>query len=91
MLVKVPETEVWLVAAAPPVKPEPEGADQLYVVPAGTKVEGGASTGVTEKDPPLQIVAVWLGMSGFGLMVTVAVKLDPVHVPEVGVTVKRAV
>ncbi len=54
-------------------------------------VVGGALEGITEKVPPLQIVAGWLGMSGLGLMVTVTVKLVPGQPPADGVMVYTAV
>ena len=41
--------------------------------------------------PPLQIVELIAEIAGIGLMVTVTVKVEPVHVPEVGVTVYTAV
>jgi len=75
---------------APPVNPVPAGIPQLYVVPTGTIVVGGALTGVTEKGSPLQIVAGWVGMRGTGLIVTVIVRGFPMQFPEapdVGVTV----
>jgi hypothetical protein len=50
-------------------------------------VRGGLLAGVIVKDPPLHMVAVWTGMIGLGLMVTITVKLVPVQVPETGVTV----
>ena len=58
----------------------------MYVVPAGT-IFPPPSVGVTVKAPPLQIVAVWLVTDGCGLTVTVTVKLLPVQLPDVGVTV----
>jgi hypothetical protein len=93
LLVSVPVIDAPL-PAAPPVKPTPAGAPHAYVVPAGTMVTGGALTGVTVKVPPLQIVAVWLGITGFGFMVTVTVNVAPTQLPaapDVGVTVYVAV
>jgi hypothetical protein len=53
------------------------------------------STGVTEKLPPLQIVAVIGFITGLGLTVTVTVKVAPGQFPsaadDVGVTVYVAV
>jgi hypothetical protein len=54
-------------------------------------VAGGALDGLTEKVPPLQIVAGWFGMTGFGFMVTVTVKLAPGQPPADGVMVYTAV
>lgn len=39
------------------------------------------------KDPAEQIVDVCVRTVGFGFTVTVTLKLDPVHEPDVGVTV----
>jgi hypothetical protein len=55
------------------------------VVPAGTI--SVPLVGVTEKVPPLQIVAVLFAIVGFGLTVTVTVNGVPLHVPDLGVTV----
>jgi hypothetical protein len=44
-------------------------------------------TGVTLNDVPLQTVTVLLVITGFGLTVTVAEKLLPVHAGPTGVTV----
>jgi hypothetical protein len=71
---------------APPVKPVPEGASQLYVVPAGT-VPLVASTGVTVNAIPLLTVIVIGRMAGFGLTVTFNSKSGPGHPPTEGVTV----
>jgi len=35
----------------------------------------------------MQMVAVWFGITGVGLTVTVIVKVSPVQFPETGVTV----
>tara|TARA_R110002020_G_scaffold163582_1_gene349670 strand:- start:89 stop:355 length:267 start_codon:yes stop_codon:yes gene_type:complete len=43
--------------------------------------------GFTVKVSPLQIVGVWVGMTGLGLTLTVTVNVFPTQVPEVGVTV----
>ena len=45
---------------------------QVYVVFKGTTVVPEL-VGVTVNDPPLQIVAVWFGITGFGFTVTVMV------------------
>ena len=57
---------------------------------AGTIVDGVGtpSDGDIVKVPPLQIVAVWFGITGVGFTVTVTVNDDPMQVPaapEVGV------
>ena len=44
-------------------------------------------TGVDVKLPALQIVAVIAVIAGLGFTVTVTVKVAPVQLPEVGVTV----
>ena len=73
--------------AAPPVMPPvTNGAGQLYVVPAGI-TPLVMLTGVTEKGVPLQADAVMLIIVAAGRTVTINVKLAPVHVPIVGVTV----
>ena len=89
---------VWLIeatpmsCAVPPViPPVTTGTGQVYVVPVGTIVAavGTLLTGVTAKRVPLQIVAVWAGISGLGLTVTVIVNVDPTQdpaAPDVGVT-----
>ena len=79
-----------MVADNPPVKPAPVGADQLYVVPAGT-VPFVPFTGVTVKPIPLQVVAVIAVITATGFTVTVTVNGVPVQVPDVGVTVYVAV
>ena len=73
--------------AAPPVKPPvTTGAGQLYVVPTST-IPFTPFTGVAEKPFPLHIVDVIAVMAEVGLTVTVTVKLLPVQLPDVGVTV----
>ena len=60
---------------------------------AGTivAVVGVEFTKVVVKAVPLQIVAVCAGITGFGFTVAVTVKVAPVQLPEVGVTVYVAV
>ena len=85
-LLSVPVILAWLVPAAPPVMPPVTvGADHEYVVPPGTM--SVPFTGVRLKLPPLQIVCVFAAMVGVGLTVTVTVKVEPVQLPDVGVTV----
>ena len=62
-------------------------------MPDGTivAVVGLAFTRLVVKAAPLQIVAVWFGITGFGFTVTTTVNVAPVQVPEVGVTVYVAV
>jgi hypothetical protein len=92
---KLPLISARLVPLAPPVTPPvTSGTGQEYVVPAGTRVLGGVLTGFTLNAFPIQIAAVWLGITGLGLMVTVTVKGLPMQLPaapDVGVTVYVAV
>ena len=46
-------------------------------MPAGTIVVGCAFAGVIVKDPLPHIVAVWLGITGVGLTVTITVNVEP--------------
>ena len=63
----------------PPVRPPvTAGADQLYVVPAGT-IPLVPVTGVEVKPVPPQVVAVMAVMAGVGFTVTVTVKVEPTH------------
>ena len=71
----------------PPVMlPVTDGAGQVYVVPVGT-IPLVTSIGVDVKPVPPQVVEVIAVIAGFGFTVTVSVKVDPVQLPEVGVTV----
>ena len=84
-LVSVPVIFAAADPAAPPViPPVTAGADQLYVVPAGTM--SVPLTGVTVNITALQVVAVLAAIEGTGLTVTVTVKGEPVQLPAVGVT-----
>jgi hypothetical protein len=75
------------VPEVPPVNPPVTvGADQLYVVPAGT-TPLVPFTGVTENPVLPQVVAVMFVIAGVGFTVTVTVNVFPEQVPEVGVTV----
>jgi hypothetical protein len=85
VLVSVPPILAPL-PAAPPLNPAPAGAPQLYVVPTGT-IPLVTFTGVTENAVPPQTVAVMLVTAGFGFKVTVTVKVEPVQLPDFGVTV----
>ena len=58
----------------------------VYCVPAGT-ISLPPLVGAIVKAFPEQIVCVLLAISGLGLTVAVKVKVEPTHVPEVGVTV----
>ena len=62
-----------MVCEAPPVKPTPVGADQVYSVPAGT-IPFVPSAGVIAKATPLQVTAVNEFTVAFGLIATVSVK-----------------
>ena len=86
-LVSVPNKPFCVVPVAPPVSPPVMiGADQLYVVPAGT-IPLLPLVGVTLKKSPLHTVAVIAVITAFGLTVTVNWNLDPVQLPVNGVTV----
>ena len=63
----------------------------VYVVPVGIMVVGAAFEGAVVNAVPLQIVAVWFGTTGLGLMVATTVNVAPVQLPLVGVTVYVAV
>src|SRR5450759_567947 len=94
VLVSVPEISVAPLPVAPPVKPVPAGAAQLYVMPEGT-VPSVIFTGVTVNVPPLHIAATNGFIAGLGLTVTVTVNDAPGQLPNnaevVGVTVYVAV
>ncbi len=78
---------VWLLAPEIPVGLV---TVQVYVVPAGKIKVGALFAKGTVKAVPLQVLAVWFGINGFGLTVTVIVKFEPIQFPvspEVGVTV----
>jgi hypothetical protein len=77
-------------AAPPDILPVTAGADHEYVVPEGT-IPLVPFAGVTVKLVALQLVAVMAVTAGFGLTVTVTVKVDPVHDAVAGVTVYVAV
>ena len=90
-LVRVPEILEAPDPVVPPViLPVTAGADQEYVVPAGTKpfVE---LAGVAVNAVPLQVVAVIFVTAGLGLTVTVTVKVAPEQDDVAGVTVYVAV
>lgn len=55
-------------------------------MPEGT-TPSVTSVGFTVKVPVLHIVVDLLFITGIGLTVTVTVNVEPVHVPDVGVTV----
>jgi hypothetical protein len=75
----------------PPVMlPVTSGADQLYVVPAGT-IPLVPFAGVKLNEVPLQKDPVILVTAGNGFRVKEIVKVLPVQVPDVGVTVYTAV
>lgn len=90
-LTSVPEMASWPVPPAPPViPPVTEGAAHVYVVFAGTRPLV-TSAGVSVKVPPLQIVVLMLVTAGIGLTVTITVNVEPVQLPDFGVTVYVAV
>ena len=64
----------------------PVGADQVNVVPYGI-IPLVPSVGVTPNKIPLQVM-ILIGVTvATGFSVTVTVKVDPVQVPETGVTI----
>lgn len=79
------EIEVPVPPEPPVIPPVTAGAFQLKVVPAGT-TPFVPLTGVTVNEPSLQAVVFIAVIEGLGLIVSVTLKLGPVHVPEVGVT-----
>lgn len=85
VLVSVPPIEAPL-PGAPPAKPDPVGAAQLYVVPAGT-MPSVTLAGMSVKLSPLHIMAFMVFITGAGFTVTVTVKAGPVQLPDKGVTV----
>jgi len=90
-LVSVPLMFATAVPAAPPViPPVTAGAAHVYVVGTGTK-PFVPSAGNAVNDPSLQITSVIFVIAGFGFTVTVTVKVTPVQLPDVGVTVYVAV
>jgi hypothetical protein len=79
-----------------PVIPITLGADQVYVVFAGTislEEVPPPIEGVTVKAPPEQMVEVTFAITGFGLTVTVMEYAAPAHEPvaAVGVTMYSTV
>src|ERR1043166_1782730 len=89
-LVNVPVIDEPDPATPPVIPPVTVGTPQLYVVPTGT-IPFVTFNGVTVNVAPLQIVVVKLFIDGLGFTVTVTVNVDPVHEPDVGVTVYVAV
>ncbi len=85
VLVRVPEMLAALVPAAVPVMPVATGADQEYVVEAGT-IPLVAFTGDTEKADPLQVVAVIAVTAGLGFTVAVTLNGAPVQEAVAGIT-----
>ena len=72
---------------APPVKPVPVGADQLYKVPLGT-TPLVTSVGVTVKATPLHVVVLIGVMIACGLILTVTVNgVDGPQLTVLGVTI----
>src|SRR5664279_345486 len=89
-LVSVPVIEAPLPAIPPVRPPVTTGTPQVYVVLAGT-IPLTPFTGVTVKAVPLHADPVIAVTAGPGLTVTMTVKVEPVHVPDAGVTVYVAV
>ena len=87
VLVRVPLMPVEEpLLAAPPVKPVPDGADQLYVVTTGT-TPLVTLAGVTVNPTSLHTVVVIKVIAGLGSTVTITINVDPTQLPDVGVTV----
>jgi hypothetical protein len=86
VLVRVPLMFEASLPASPPVNPVPAGADQLYVVPAGT-IPLVTLTGVTVNPASLHTVVIIAVIVGFGSIATITVNVDPAQLPDVGVTV----
>ncbi len=63
---------VWLLAPEIPVGLV---TVQVYVVPAGKIKVGALFVKGTVKAVPLQVIAVWFGINGFGLTLIVALKV----------------
>jgi hypothetical protein len=89
-LVSVPLILVPLPATPPVRPPVTAGAGQVKVVPEGT-TPFVTFAGVEVNEPPLQIASVIPVTDGFGSIVNVTVKVGPVQLPDVGVTVYIAV
>jgi hypothetical protein len=80
----VPEILEAFVPEEPPVIPPLIfGADQLYVVPAGT-IPFAPSEGEEEKFAPLHTTLLIVVIKGFGFTFMLSVKDAPEQVPEVG-------
>lgn len=91
MLVSVPEIFDWFDNPPPPLKPDPDGADQLNVVPAGITPLIPFVGGAVKVTPP-QLVAVISVTAATGLIVTTSVKVFPFPQSAViGVTIYVAV
>ena len=90
-LVSVPLIFAAAEPDAPPVMPPViVGAAQSQVVPTGT-IPFVLLTGVTVNPTPLHTEAVIVVIAGAGFTVTVTIKVPPVQLPDVGVTVQVAV
>ena len=87
VLVSVPKIFATpVICETPPVKPLPEGADHLYVVPFGI-TPLTISVGVIPNGAPLQVVVVIVLILAPGLIVTTSVNGRPIQDPAVGVTI----
>lgn len=90
VFISAPLTDAAPLPGAPPVKPDPDGGDHVYVVPTGT-IPLVILTGVTENPASLHTELIIGTIAGFGFTVTVTVKFVPVQLPAAGVTVYTAV
>ena len=86
-LIKVPVMFAAPDPVAPPLMPPvTTGADQLYVVPAGT-IPLVPLVGVDVNNTPLHVTALIELITAFALTVTVNWNEPPTQLPVVGVTV----
>ena len=86
VLASIPLITDTPLAPDPPVKlPVVDGADHVYVVPAGT-TPFVTLVCVTVNVTPLQVIALIAVIAGVGLIVTVTLNTKPVQLPVIGVT-----
>ena len=86
-MVRVPNRFGEPLTAVPPViPPVTTGADQLYVVPAGT-TPFTPLVGVAVNNTPLHVTVVIAVITAAGFNVMVSENAAPVQLPDVGVTI----
>ncbi len=89
--VNVPLITAAFVPLKPPVKPPVTvGADQLYNVPVGT-MPFVPFVGVAVKSTPLQLTVVIAVTTAVGFTLMVTVNVEPLQLPDNGVTIYVAV